>query len=86
MKLLISTGKNASNAAIATLVPSPKPNQMTTERRDGDLGQALQREGVGHQQLFDHAAFCHQRAENEPQPDADAKPIAALLSVPQSGR
>ena len=53
---------------------------------DGDLGQALQRECIRHQQLLDRAAFRHQRSENKPSPVPIAKPIAALLSVLQSGR
>ena len=30
VKLFISTGKKASKAAMATLLPSPNPNQITT--------------------------------------------------------
>ena len=38
VKLLISTGKNDSNAAMAILLPSPKPNQMTTSGAMATLG------------------------------------------------
>ena len=41
------------------------------QRRDRDLGQALQREGIGHQRGLDRAEFRHQRADDEAEAGAD---------------
>jgi hypothetical protein len=49
------------------------------QRRDGDLRQALQRERIGHRQLFEEAEFRHQRAEQHAHAAAERKAERRVL-------
>jgi hypothetical protein len=65
-----------------------EPNDV--ERRDSDLGQALDRRDIGKQQPFDRAKFCHGRGEHQTERAADdetgERRLKRILEViPESG-
>ena len=86
MKLLISTGKNASNAAIATLLPSPNPNQMTISGAMATLGRLCSANAYGISSFSIVRLSAISDPRTRPSPVPIANPVAALLSVLQSGR